>query len=395
MATNRTEQQPKDPWAFSPEDLRRLLAEKEREADQQMAKELSDRCAQVRFQESLSERWSQVTDLFELADDIVQQLRRSLGGQDAMLAVVNDSQFLEVVGSTLPVPPRYQLDLIEEAFVVGETLSVSGEDADDLRSTGNADFPPGVPQLAVPLFREDGKPLGVLYVEGALAADKTDWLPGFLKLLSVALEDFLHYGEIESLIMDALLAIASANEAKVSRQAGHLKRVGDLCRQLCQAMGLSPTMTKRVALLAMIHDMAPEEVVKAFNAIKRGKLTAEHWKSMMAEPFLGGIFPSPLAAFQQAVNELRYLRCRWDGKGNDPDVRGEEIPVAARVVAVAEAFEHLTGSRQHRTTMPIPEALLQLSRYAGAQYDPAVVEALCQQFSLLELETRISTMWTE
>lgn len=394
MATNRTEQS-KDPWAFSSDDLRRLLAEKEREADKRMAKELSDRCAQVRFQDSLTERWSQVTDLFELADDIVQELRRSLGGQDAMLAVVTDSQFLEVVGSTLPIPPRYQLDLIEEAFVVGETLSISGEDAADFASVGNAELPPGVPQMAVPLFREDGKPLGVLYIEGALQLEKTEWLPGFLKLVGVALEDCLHYNQIEAMISDAVMAIATAHEAKQPKQAGHLKRVGDLCRQLCQAMGLTPTMIKRVAMLAMIHDMSPEEVIQAFNSIKRGKLTAEHWKELMADPFLGGIFPSPLAAFQETVNELRYLRCRFDGKGNDPAVEGTEIPLAARVVAVAEAFEHLTGSRAHRTTMPIPEALVQLARYAGKQYDPEVVEALCRQFETVELETRISTLWAD
>jgi response regulator RpfG family c-di-GMP phosphodiesterase len=65
------------------------------------------------------------------------------------------------------------------------------------------------------------------------------------------------------------------------------------------------------------------------------------------------------------------------------------------VVAVAEAFENLTGSRRHRTTMAIPQALSQLARYAGAQYDPAVIEALCQQFATVELETRISTLWVD
>ena len=140
----------------------------------------------------------------------------------------------------------------------------------------------------------------------------------------------------------------------------------------------------------MIHDMSPEEVIQAFNSIKRGKLTADHWKQLMADPFLGGIFPSPLAAFQETVNELRYLRFRWDGKGNEPDVHGEEIPLAARVVAVAEAFENLTGSRRHRTTLPIPAALEQLRRLAGAQYDPTVVATLCAIFQHVELESTIA-----
>jgi HD-GYP domain-containing protein (c-di-GMP phosphodiesterase class II) len=395
MAPNRPEQQSKDPWKMSQSDLRQLLVQKEREADARMAKELSDRCAQVRFQETLSERWAAVTDMFELADEIVQECRRTLGGQDVMLAVVTDTQFLEVMGSTLPIPPRYQIDLIEEAFVVGETLAISAEDAADMRSTGNEDLPVGVPQLAVPLFRQDGRPLGVLYIEGALREDKAEWLAGYLKLVTAAVEDCLHYAQIEQLITDAVMAIATAHEAKVPRQAGHLKRVGDVCRQLCLALGLSPTMTKRVSLLASIHDMSPDEVIQAFNQIKRGKFTADQWKELMGEPFLGGIYPSPLAAFQQTVNELRYLRCRWDGKGNEPAVRGAEIPLAVRVVAVAEAFEHLTGARPHRTTMAIPEALQELARYSGAQYDPSVIAALADQYATVELETRVSTMWVE
>src|SRR5687768_10735746 len=108
MTTKRTGNQSRDAWTQGPDDLRRPLAEKEREADARLAKELSHRCAQMRLQEDLTNRWGRMTDMFELSHDIVTELRRHLGGHDAMLAVVTESQFLEVVGSTLPVPPRYQ-----------------------------------------------------------------------------------------------------------------------------------------------------------------------------------------------------------------------------------------------------------------------------------------------
>jgi HD-GYP domain-containing protein (c-di-GMP phosphodiesterase class II) len=390
MATERTQHTPQDALALSHDDLCRLLAEKEQEANQRLAEELNARCRQIQFQESLAERMGRVTDLFELSNLILEELRAQLGGEQALLAIVTETQFLEVVATTEPMPQRYQIDLIEEAFVAGETLSLSADDPYRLQTPGADPLPEGVPLLAVPLFKHDGKPLGVLFVEGALRPDRVDWLEPFLAQIAVALEDCEHYLAIEGQIFDAALAIAEAHECRMPKQKGHTRRVEELARQLCRALGLGATEEKHIRLLALIHDMSPEAVAKAFSAIKRGKLSAKEWQDLMAEPFQGGIYASPLADFQRVIAELAYLRCRWDGKGNSPAVAGEGIPLAARVVAIAEAFENLTGSRSHRTTLPIPQALGELNRFSGSLYDPRVIAALNDQFAQSELVSRVA-----
>lgn len=390
MASHRGEQSSNETLMISSDALRRLLEEKEREADQRLLQELAARRLQLTFQESLTEKMGRVTDLYELGTLLLDEFRRNLGGKDLILGVVTETQFLEVVASTSAIPSRYGLELMEEAFVVGETLSATGEDAGLLQSPGATDMPEGVPLLAVPLFKVDNTPLGVLFVEGSLTEDRVDWLTGTLELMALALEDCLHYCRIEQLIEDAVIAIALENEAQTPQQDGHSQRVADVCRQLSLALDLGPTMTKHVRLMALVHDMGPDAVAKAFSAIRRAKETAVEWQGLMADPFVGGIFPSPLANFQRVLDDLRYLHCRWDGKGNQPAVVGQEIPLAARIVAVSEAFDHLTGGRKHRTTLPIPEAVAQLQVQSGKLYDPEVVAELARLYAKVEMAVWIT-----
>ena len=372
--------------AISPDALVRLLEAKEREADARLAKELDMRCRQVQFQEALSERMGRITDVAELAEYILQALRREIGGERAVLALVAETHFLEVVAMTGPTLLPYEQDLLEEAFVAGETLAIDGADGDDLASPGTAELPAGVSLLAIPLFKHDRTPLGVLLIEGTLDAERQAWLPGFLATIGLGLEDCLHYARIESLIRDAVIALALAQEQRGNGKSGQTRRVEALAAELAIALGLTPTQQKHVRMLAWLHDLAPEAVVRAFGAIKRGGETARRWQALMANPFVGGIYASPLADFQRVLDDLRALRCRWDGRGNQPDLRGEEIPLAARIVAVAEAFARLTDGRS------VPAALAALSSRSGGRFDPAVIDALQRRFADGERELRITRL---
>jgi HD-GYP domain-containing protein (c-di-GMP phosphodiesterase class II) len=389
MSKQRPQPGPHDAW---PADLSALYAAKQAETDRQLAEAFQARRDQLGFQEGLAARMAEATEVYELGRLLLDALTGTLEAGHAVLALVAESQFLEVLACTQAIVPRYQLELLEECFVVGERLELVGSEL-DWSTPGSAELPPGVKLTAIPLFQADGKPLGALVFEGELAPARQAWLPGFLELLAAGLEDCLAYGRIDQLIVDAVVAIASAHAARVERDpprhGRHIRRVEELARQLAHTMGLAPTMAKRVRLTALLHDMAPEDISRAFGELKRGKLTGQQWRAWMDDPFVGGIYPSPLANFQRLVNELPLLRCRWDGKGNLAPLKGEELPLPVRVVAVAEAFENLTGLRAHRTTLSIPAALDQIRRLAGAQYDPAVVQALCTMYAALEIETRV------
>lgn len=394
MSQKRPQQGPNDAWAPSPEALAKLLAAKQAEADRELAASLSERFERLRFQERLTAKMAESTDLFELGRLLLRELTTTLGAAHGLLALVEENAFLETLACTQAIAPRYQIELVEEAFITGECLAIDPEDTLDWQAPGAQELPPGVALQAIPLSRKDGKPLGVLLVEGALPRNRLTWLDDFVALAAEGLQDCRAYGRIEQLIDDAVIAISSAHAARVEGVAPlhgrHVRRVEQLALQIAQQLGLAPTLVKRVRMTALLHDMEPADISAAFSAIKRGKLTERQWRAWMDDPFVGGIYPSPLATFQRIVDELAYMRCRWDGKGNNPPASGDEIPLAARVVAVAEAFDNLTGARRHRTTLAIPVALDQIRRLAGAQYDPAVVEAICRLFAALEIETRVA-----
>jgi HD-GYP domain-containing protein (c-di-GMP phosphodiesterase class II) len=374
--------------AVSARTLQALLEAKAREEDARIAAELTSRRALIEFHETFARKMGRITDPYELARLILREAQDVLGFTHGMLAMVGEDQFLEVAASTEALAPRYRAELLEEAFIVGEALVLEADD-EGLSAMGNADVPPGVALRAIPFSRQDGAPLGVLLLEGQVRPDRAAWVDAFVGMVAEALEDCKCYGRLEGLIFDAAIAIARVNDTRTPGQVGHTARVEALSRQLAQVLGLGETMTKRIRLVALLHDLTAEQVTAGFQAIKRGKQTGALWAENLASPFVGGIYASPLADFQQLLGELRYLHCRWDGKGNDPPARGEEIPLAARIVAVAEAFENLTGGRQHRTTLGFHDAVAQIARFAGAQYDPAAVRALAEVFRDVEIEGRV------
>lgn len=372
--------------AISARSLQELLAAKAREEDARLAAELTSRRASIEFREALARKMGLVTDHYELARLILREAQDALGFAAGMLAVVGEDQFLEVAASTDAIPPRYRAELLEEAFIVGEPLVMAGGD-EGLSAMGNADVPPGVSLRALPFARKDGQPLGVLLLEGEPTADRAAWLDDFLRMVSEAVEDCRSYQRLEGLIFDAAIAIARVHDTRTPGKVGHTARVEALARQLSHVLGLGETQTKRVRLLALLHDLTPEQVTAGFQAIKRGKQTGALWAENITTPFVGGMYASPLADFQKVLGELRYLPCRWDGRGDAP-ARGEEIPLAARIVAVATAFEDLTGGRG-AGAVPLGEAAARIARHGGSVFDPAVVRALAEVFRDVEVEGRV------
>ncbi|HEY9721763.1 MAG TPA: HD domain-containing phosphohydrolase [Oscillatoriaceae cyanobacterium] len=366
--------------------LRRLLAERERESDRELAAELASLRSRVQFREQLTERLRKLTDPYELGRAMLDTVLKDLGAASALFALVTETQFLEVLACTQTVAPRYQIDLVEEAFIVGETLAIGADDAPQLNGAGGAELPPGVPLLAVPLFRREGQPLGVLVIEGAITDEGR--LADLLELMAVALEDCVRYNQLEHVVTDAIQAIACAHEQRVYGTVGHAQRVTTLATTLGRALGLGPTQEKHLRLLAMVHDMTSDELLDTFKRVRHGQFTMQEWHQIVSDPVVGGFYPSPLLLFHRVAKDLRHLHCRFDGKGNVPEVKGETIPIAARIVAIAEAFDHLTGGRQGRTLSP-PIAALELCRFAGTLYDPRVVEVLRREFSTIEMHVQI------
>lgn len=188
--------------------------------------------------------------------------------------------------------------------------------------------------------------------------------------------------------IDALLRLAAAAELKDDDTGAHLVRMGHFSAALARACGQPEEWCRRLLYASRMHDVGkigvPDRVLK-----KRGKLSDEEWTEMRRHPEIGAAIldgsDSPL--LQMAADIALCHHERFDGLGYPQGLAGEAIPLAARVVAVADVFDALTSDRCYRQALPPEEAIRMIGEGAGGHFDPAVVTAFLG-ISVEQLELR-------
>ncbi len=158
----------------------------------------------------------------------------------------------------------------------------------------------------------------------------------------------------------------------------HLDDVTALCEELADTLGLPEEERVPLVQAASLHDVGKAAVPDAILS-KPGPLTDEEWAFMRQHTLIGERVLAAAPALAVAAKLVRYSHERWDAGGYPEGLRGEEIPLGARVIAVCDAFDAMTAVRPYRPTpMSLEGAVNELRRCAGAQFDPRVVEAFCR-----------------
>jgi putative nucleotidyltransferase with HDIG domain len=165
-----------------------------------------------------------------------------------------------------------------------------------------------------------------------------------------------------------------ALEMRDDETQGHALRVSTLSVELGRALGISPDDLVHVRRGALLHDIGKMVVPDAI-LHKAGPLTEEEWAVMRLHPENGRNFLRKIAYLAPALDIPYCHHERWDGSGYPRGLRGEAIPLAARVFAVVDAFDALTSDRPYRQAWTEDEALEYIRTQAGTQFDPAVVTA--------------------
>lgn len=176
-----------------------------------------------------------------------------------------------------------------------------------------------------------------------------------------------------------LMRLAKVAGRRDDVTARHSERVGKLAGLLAESLGVEDAAIGRVALAATLHDVGkislPDSILK-----KAGELTAGEREIMMRHCEVGAELlagrDDPL--FEEAGRVARHHHERWDGQGAPDGLSGEEIPLAARITAVADAYDNLTHSRPYGTVLSAEEALQEIREQGGSRFDPDVVDALAR-----------------
>jgi putative nucleotidyltransferase with HDIG domain len=163
-----------------------------------------------------------------------------------------------------------------------------------------------------------------------------------------------------------------ALEMRDDETQGHALRVAGLAVELGRAMGIPGEELVHLRRGALLHDIGKMVVPDAILR-KPGPLTEEEWAVMRRHPEDGRDFLRKVAYLEPALDVPYAHHERWDGTGYPRGLRGEEIPLAARVFAVADAYDALTSDRPYRAAWPEEDVLEHLRRCAGKEFDPRVV----------------------
>jgi HD-GYP domain-containing protein (c-di-GMP phosphodiesterase class II) len=172
----------------------------------------------------------------------------------------------------------------------------------------------------------------------------------------------------------ALIRLFHQLDAKDSCTAGHCKRVSRIAVRIGRQMGLRDDALRDLRLAGLLHDVGKigvrDEVL-----LKPGKLTREESDHLRTHVLLGDQILSTIPAFARLRPAVRSHHERFDGQGYPDGLAGEEIPLAGRILAVADACDAMMSTRRYRKALAPPHMHVVLRAHAGAQWDPAVVEA--------------------
>jgi HD-GYP domain-containing protein (c-di-GMP phosphodiesterase class II) len=197
--------------------------------------------------------------------------------------------------------------------------------------------------------------------------------------VAVALENAQLYTAIKRNFFDTVEALAEAIEKKDRYTGGHTKRVTYYSMQICKYLGLDAAQCERIRLGAILHDVGKigieDKILK-----KESTLTETEWKVMQTHPELGFDIMSRVEGLKDVIGGMRYHHERWDGKGYPLGLKGEEIPLVARVVAVADTFDAMVSTRPYRKGMDPKAAFDEIVKNRGTQFDPTIVEAFVEAF---------------
>lgn len=162
---------------------------------------------------------------------------------------------------------------------------------------------------------------------------------------------------------------------KDSYTSEHALEVARLSRFVGVNLGLSEQQLETLELGALLHDLGKIGVPDAILE-KLGPLTEEEWAAVKRHPDIGARMIEPIDALCEVVPVIRHHHERYDGNGYPDELEGEQIPLLARIVAAADAYDVMLRDRPYRPRRTHRQALQELSGNAGGQFDPRVVEAL-------------------
>lgn len=232
--------------------------------------------------------------------------------------------------------------------------------------------------ICLPILAKEDKLLGVLQAinkkEGQFDEYDLELLKALCSQIAISIENAKLYDELKETLYAVILALADTIEKRDPYTGGHTKRVMDYSILIGQALGLTKEEMEYLRLAAVLHDIGKIGIRDAV-LLKEGKLTDEEFKIIQNHTTYGAEILSHIKQLKEVIPGVLYHHEKFDGTGYPHGLKGDEIPLIAQIIAVADTYDAMTTDRPYRKGLSKEVALEELQKFAGRQFAPKVVEA--------------------
>ena len=309
---------------------------------------------------------------------VVETVREQVEAERASLVLFNDDGDCPFEGaSSGEGQPLGRTDLTPAALALKTTEVVN--DGRVFRFLNDSPHTDAVSSLLItPLVRGDRR-LGVLV---AVRDDaRRPFTGGDGKLMTiladraaVAVQNAELFETLERTFITTIEVFVAALEEKDRYTAGHSERVAEYARATAEELGLSQEAVLSVYQGGRLHDIG-KLTIRPEDLNKPSALTEEEFRRFQAHPGYGENLMTPIPTFRKLLPAIGSHHEKWDGSGYPRQLRGEQIPLMARIVAIADTYDAMTSHRAYRAALKHEIAVRELRRCAGTQFDPECVEA--------------------
>jgi HD-GYP domain-containing protein (c-di-GMP phosphodiesterase class II) len=230
--------------------------------------------------------------------------------------------------------------------------------------------------ISVPL-KIQNKVIGIINVndkidEGQFAPEDLRVLATLADQTAIVLENLNLYKNLQQVYLGVIKTLAMVVDAKDHYTYGHSQRVTEYVVSMAEAMRLDPEMKKIAEAASIIHDIGKigirEEIL-----LKPGRLTDEEFNEIKKHPVTGSDMVKPLEFLNELAPLIYYHHQHYNGGGYPDKIKGDKIPLVARMITVADSFDAMVSDRPYRKGLPEETALMELKRCSGTQFDPDLV----------------------
>ncbi|NLI75165.1 MAG: GAF domain-containing protein [Candidatus Riflebacteria bacterium] len=325
-----------------------------------------------------------VLDLERLLEMIIDMTSRVMGGVKTSSLILLDDESGQL---QVKVHKGIKPDAPLKPIAVGEGIAGKVfQKGEPMVINNRADEGPGGDggnrsSLCVPLKVKD-HPIGVLSVSDKLSGESFDendlsMLMTLASQIAITVNNAQLYEDLEASYLSAVRALANSLDAKDAYTRGHSERVALYSLEIGRVMNLDPEHLKTLHIGALLHDIGKIGISEAIIQ-KTTRLTEDEYQLIKTHPVRGASIIEPAKFLKEKVPLIKYHHERFDGKGYPEGLKGEAIPMMARIICVADSYDAMTSKRAYRDTLDKDSATQELLKCSGTQFDPKVVAAFLE-----------------